>query len=40
MVSVGLGLTVAAGVYIGACLVLRVRELDTLRSLSARVRRA
>jgi putative peptidoglycan lipid II flippase len=40
LVSVGLGLTVAAAVYVGACLVLRVRELDTLRSLSTRFRRA
>ena len=40
LVSLGLGLTVAAAVYVAACLLFRVRELDTLRSLSSRFRRA
>jgi putative peptidoglycan lipid II flippase len=39
-VSVLTGLAAAGGVYIGACLMLGVRELDTLRSLSSRFRRA
>ena len=40
LVSVCLGLTAAGGVYVGACLLLRVRELDTIRSLSSRFGRA
>jgi len=39
LVSLGVGLTLAGAIYIGACRVLRVRELDTLLSLSARFRR-
>ena len=39
LVSLGLGLTAAAAVYLGACRLLRVRELDTLLSLTSRFRR-
>ena len=35
-----LGLTVAAAVYLGACRLLHVRELDTILSLTSRFRRA
>jgi putative peptidoglycan lipid II flippase len=39
IVSLGVGLTAATAVYLGACRLLRVRELDTLLSLSSRFRR-
>jgi putative peptidoglycan lipid II flippase len=40
VVSLGLGLTAAVAVYLGACRLLQVREMDTLLSLRARLRRA
>jgi putative peptidoglycan lipid II flippase len=40
IVSLGLALPRAAAAYISACLMLQVRELDTLRSLTSRFRRA
>jgi putative peptidoglycan lipid II flippase len=40
IVSVGIGLTAAAAAYLGACALLRVRELDLLLSLGSRFRRA
>jgi putative peptidoglycan lipid II flippase len=39
LVSLGVGLALAAAVYLGACRLLRVRELDTLLSLTSRFRR-
>jgi hypothetical protein len=39
IVSLGVGLAVAMGAYVALCLVLHVRELDTIRSLSGRFRR-
>jgi putative peptidoglycan lipid II flippase len=40
VVSLGLALTAAVAVYLGACRLLQVREMDTLLSLRARLRRA
>jgi putative peptidoglycan lipid II flippase len=40
VVSLGLALTAAVAVYLGSCRLLQVREMDTLLSLRARLRRA
>jgi peptidoglycan biosynthesis protein MviN/MurJ (putative lipid II flippase) len=40
VVSLGVALVVGGAVYVAACLLLRVRELDALRSLRGRLARA
>ncbi len=40
VVSLGLALAASVGVYLGACRLLRVREMQVLLSLRSRLRRA